>query len=102
MEERSIKPLKAWLSFGKGFFLEEVIDMEAKILHSLNFKLSLPTNLSFFNVFSTYYSLNSKTMCLCSYLVELTLIDCNYLKYKGYIIGLAAIYLAFKILSINA
>jgi cyclin A len=101
MEERSIKTLKAWLAFGRGFTLDEVIAMEARILHSLDFKLSLPTNLSFFYIFSTYYSLSSRTMSLCSYLVELTLIDCHYLKYKGHLIGLAAIYLAFKILDIN-
>lgn len=101
MEERSIKTLKAWLDFGRGFQLAEVIDMEASVLHELDFKLSLPTSLSFFHAFSTYYRMEPRTMALCSYLVELTLIDCNYLKYCGHVIGLAAIYFAFKILGIN-
>lgn len=39
-------------------------------------------------------------MHLCSYLLELTLLDTAYLKYKACVIGLAAIYLGFKILNI--
>lgn len=57
MEERSIKTLRAWLAFGRGFNLEEIIDMEAGILTVLDFKLSLPTSLSFFHIFSTYYNM---------------------------------------------
>lgn len=75
--------------------------MEARILECLDFKLSLPTPLTFFQLFSTYYDMNSKTISLCSYIVELTLIDSFYLKYKGSLIGLAAIYLAFKILGLD-
>jgi hypothetical protein len=101
-EERFIKTLKAWLVFGRGFCLEEIIEMEAKVLHSLDFKRNLPTSLSFFHVFSTYYSVKSRAMCLCTYLVELTLIDCRYLKYKGHVIGLGTIYLSHKILNITA
>jgi hypothetical protein len=55
MEERSIKTLKAWLGFGRGFTIGEIIEMEANILEVLDWRLSLPTSLTFFQVFSTYY-----------------------------------------------
>lgn len=101
MEERSIKSLRAWLGFGRGFALGEIIEMEGEIVQTLGWTMSLPNSLSFYQVFSTYYEMQPKTLCLCAYLVELTLIDTEYLKYKSSVIGLAAIYLAFKILNIK-
>lgn len=63
--------------------------------------MSLPNSLTFYQVFSTYYDLSPKTSNLCSYLIELTLIDSQYLKHRSCIIGLAAIYLSFKILNLR-
>jgi transcription initiation factor TFIIIB Brf1 subunit/transcription initiation factor TFIIB len=79
----------------------EMLEMESKILLSLNFSLTEPSALRFLERYCRVIKLEKKAYLLCCYILELTLVDYKFLKYSPSNIAASAIYLASKIFKRN-
>lgn len=90
--------LASWLKVVECFSCEEVIEMEAEVLESFGYEVGLPTSYSFLEILATYFSMSERALALCSYLLEMALLDCRYLNYKRSLLAVSSLYLSFKIL----
>lgn len=90
--------LSSWLKIVGGYSCEDIIQMESDILECYGFEIVYPTAYSFLEIIATYFALNYRTLTLCSYLLELTLLDSKYLGYKRSLLAVSSLYLGFKIL----
>ena len=79
-----------------AYIPKQLIEMEEKILSSLNFDLFYPTQWHFLECYKKTLKLNKITFFLAWYLMELSLIDINIINYKGSIIASSAVLLAMK------
>jgi len=82
----------------KAYNKAEILKMEGDMLCTLQFKITVPTTLIFFERFSRMASLDKKTSFLCNYIIELALSDYNMVKYYPSVVARAAIQLASEIL----
>jgi hypothetical protein len=98
MEETKMQRLASWLKVVECFSCEEVIEMEAEVLESFGYEVGLPTSYSFLEILATYFSMSERALVLCSYLLEMALLDCRYLNYKRSLLAVSSLYLSFKIL----
>jgi hypothetical protein len=73
--------------------------MESEILLSMNFDLGVVTSSIFLEKFGVLAGLDEKTMMLCRYLIELTLLDSKFLKFAPSNIAASAIYLTNNLLN---
>ena len=79
-----------------AYIKSEVLHMESKMLSSLNFDITFPTQLSFLEIFSKKLDLDQKTFYLAWFLMELSLINYKMLKFKMSQIAASALFIAIK------
>jgi len=75
---------------------EEILDMEKKILFSLDFDVSLCTPYRFLERFSKLGKIDSVTFFLSQYMLELGLLDSKMSQFNPSLQAIAAIYTAKK------
>ena len=97
MEESRIPHFHQWLKMGGGCLEEELLGFETEILRVFDFNLSIPTAATFFNLILTQHCFQERAFFLSHYLLELSLLDCEYLEYKYHVITMAALHLALTI-----
>jgi cyclin B len=83
----------------KAYVKSDVLDMEYKMLSSLNFDVTFPTQWSFLEIFRKKLNINQKTFNLAWFLMELSLINSKMLKFKYSQIAASAIMIAIKTLN---
>ena len=83
----------------KAYVKSDVLDMEYKMLTSLNFDVTFPTQWSFLEIFRKKLNINQKTFNLAWFFLELSLINSKMLKYKYSQIAASAIMIAIKALN---
>ncbi|WJX41438.1 cyclin [Trifolium repens] len=82
-----------------SYYLEEVLNMEADILKSLNFEMGNPNVITFLKRFVGIASENPKTSnlqfeYLCNYLAELSLLDYECIRFLPSVVAASVIFLA--------
>ena len=77
----------------------DVLDMESKMLASLEFDIMVPTQWSFFEIFVKKLHLDQKTLNLAWFLMELSLINYKMLKFKLSLIAATVILISVKSLN---
>ena len=77
---------------------EDVIITERKILRLLDYELTVPTSLRFYERYSRICKFDEYTFNIGLFLIELSLVDYGFLKYKPSTLAGAAVYLSKKIL----
>ena len=80
----------------KAYVKSDVLDMEYKMLSSLNFDITFPTQWSFLEIFRKKLKIDQKTFNLAWFLMELSLINYKMLKFKYSQIAASAIMIAIK------
>ena len=83
-----------------AYVKSDVLYMEYKILKSLNFDITFPTQFSFLEIYRKKLDLNEKAYKLAWFLMELCLIDYKCLKYKMSILAASSLLIACKSLGI--
>ena len=83
----------------KAYVKSDVLDMEYKMLKSLNFDITFPTQWSFLEIFTKKLKIDKKTFNLAWFLMELSLINYKMLKFKYSLIAASAIMIAIKTLN---
>jgi len=82
----------------KAYSKGEILEIEGDMLNILQFKITVPTSLTFFERFSRVARLDKKTSFFSNYIIELALSNYNMLKYYPSVVARAAIQLASEIL----
>ena len=72
---------------------DEMIKMENNILKSLEFNVTNPSPLRFLEILKQYLKLPEKTFIYCQFLLELSVINYNMIKYNPCILAACSIYL---------
>jgi hypothetical protein len=80
-----------------AFTKSDVLRLEADILQTLDFNLIMNNTLKFMEPFTRLIEMSSKNMHLTQYILELSLLDMNFLKYKPSLLAAASVYLVNKI-----
>lgn len=80
-----------------AYSLQQFQEMEGRVLRGLDYALTAPTPLRFFERYSRIAQLSKESLCLGQYLLELSLLDVGMLRYKPSLVAAAAVYLARKI-----
>ena len=83
----------------KAYVKSDVLEMEYKMLKSLNFDITFPTQWSFFEIFTEKLKLEQKVYYLAWFLMELSLINYKMLKFKYSQIAASSILIAIKALN---
>ena len=83
-----------------AYVKSDVLYMEYKILKTLNFDITFPTQWSFLDIYRKKLDLNEKAYKLAWFLMELCLIDYKCLKFKMSILAASSILIACKSLGI--
>lgn len=81
----------------RAYSREEILDMEGRILSSLNFNLTTPSAYRFLERYAKVASFDDKSFQLARYLLELSLIEYKMIKYNPSNLACSAIYLVNKI-----
>ena len=93
--------LKDFVYITDGAYIKsDVLKMEYKMLSSLNFDLTFPTQWNLFESFKKKLNLDEKTFKLAWFLIELCLINYKILKYKMSQIAASAILIASKTMNV--
>jgi cyclin B len=93
--------LKDFVYITDGAYVkQDVLDMEYKMLKSLEFNITFPTQWSIFEIYKKKLDLDDKTFKLAWFFMELCLIDYKILKFKMSYIAASAILIAIKTLGI--
>jgi cyclin B len=93
--------LKDFVYITDGAYVkQDVLDMEYKMLKSLEFNITFPTQWSIFEIYKKKLDLDDKTFKLAWFLMELCLIDYKILQFKMSYIAASAILIAIKTLGI--
>ena len=82
-----------------AYVKKDVLDMEHKMLKSLNFDITFPTQWSFLEIFRKKLNLEQKTFNLAWFLMELSLINYKMLKFKMSQIAASAVFIAIRALN---
>lgn len=59
----------------KAYTLEEILEMQGKMLLTMDFNLTFTSSLRFMERFSAILKSDQKTFCLARYLLELALVE---------------------------
>ena len=78
-----------------------MINMENKVLSTINYEILSPTILDFFQIFSTVCNLNPVEISQGLYIMNIILIDINMLKYKNSVLAFAVLEIIAKEKKIN-
>jgi len=81
----------------RAYTREEILDMEGKILASLNFNLTTPSSYRFLERYSKVAGFDDKSFHFARYLLELATVEYKMIKYTPSNIACSAIYLVNKI-----
>mgnify|MGYP000844790397 CR=1 FL=1 len=81
----------------KAYTTGDILDMEGKILTTINFRLAYTSSYRFFERYSRVCGLDEKSQCLGRYLLELCLIEYKMQRHKASLLACTAIYLTNKI-----
>ena len=93
--------LKDFVYITDGAYVKaDVLNMEYKMLKSLDFNVTFPTQWSIFEIYKKKLDLNEKTFKLAWFLMELCLINYKTLKYKMSVLAASAILIASKTLGV--
>ena len=93
--------LKDFVYITDGAYVKaDVLNMEYRMLKSLEFNVTFPTQWSIFEIYRKKLDLNEKCFKLAWFLMELCLIDYKILKFKMSVIAASAILIALKTLGI--
>ena len=93
--------LKDFVYITDGAYVKsDVLEMEYKMLKSLGFNITFPTQWSIFEIYRKKLNLNEKTFKLAWFLMELCLIDYKALKFKMSVLASSAILIASKTLGV--
>ena len=93
--------LKDFVYITDGAYVKsDVLHMEYKMLKSLDFNVTFPTQWSIFEIYKKKLNLNEKTFKLAWFLMELCLINSKSLKFKMSVLAASAILIATKTLGI--
>lgn len=93
--------LKDFVYITDGAYVKsDVLKMEVKMLDSLNFDVTFPTQWTIFETYKRKLELDEKTFKLAWFLMELCLIDYKTLKFKMSHIAASAILIASKTMSV--
>lgn len=90
--------LQSWLTLADSIPVEDVEHMEEEILTCFDFQIAVPNAHSFFEVAATYLPMRRRTVSLCRYLMDLSLLDCKYLRHGCNLQAAAVMYLAVQIM----
>jgi len=78
---------------------EDILKMEQKMLHTLDFNLNVPSSNRFLQRFAKLWGSSKKTVFLAQYLLELSLVEAGMLKYLPSIQASSALYVAHKLMN---
>ena len=93
--------LKDFVYITDGAYVKsDILRMENKMLSSLNFDVTFPTQWNLFEIFKRKLDLDEKTFKLAWFLMELCLINSKILKFKMSQIAASAILIACKTMKI--
>ena len=93
--------LKDFVYITDGAYVKsDVLHMEYKMLKSLEFNVTFPTQWSIFEIYRKKLDLNEKTFKLAWFLMELCLINYKSLKFKMSVLAASAILIASKTLGV--
>lgn len=82
-------------AYGKS----EIIDMEQRILNSLNYDLNLPSSYCFLQQFNKKLNPGMKVYNMSLYLIELSLIEYKFIKHKPSLCAASALYLSNRLIN---
>lgn len=82
----------------KAYTNDDIIKMEVAILGALDFKICRPTATQFLDRYQSVNGCSEAHQHLAQYLVELTLVDCNMIKYEPSRLAASAVLLSNKLL----
>ena len=93
--------LKDFVYITDGAYVKvDVLNMEYKMLKSLDFNVTFPTQWSIFEIYKKKLDLDEKAYKLAWFLMELCLINYKTLKFKMSVLAASAILIALKTLGI--
>lgn len=81
-----------------GFTVEEILKAERYVLAALNYDLSYPNPLNFLRRISKADSYDIHCRTLAKYLLEISLLDHRFMKYRGSLLAAGSMFLARLIL----
>jgi len=79
-----------------AYSTQEILQMEVKVLKSLNYDVLIPTPLLFFQLISKYFNLNKKEFLFGRFILESFLIEYKSLKYHPSLIACTTGYIVMK------
>lgn len=77
---------------------EEFLLLEGEVLKTIDFNIKLPSPLTFLERYKMLLQYDNRMYFLSRYLIELSLLDCKFLKYTASNLAASALYLSGKIL----
>lgn len=83
----------------KAFLKSDIISYEAKILKSLDFRICVPTSYYFLNSISHLFSLDAKTVEICTYFLYLSFYEYKCFSLKENLKCLVSLYFALRFLN---
>ena len=100
--EITYPPLKSFLDLSENSYtLEELINMEIKVIKKLDFDVLSPTAEEFFGINADNFEFTEKQRFFGEYILDASLIDYNLLKYKQSTIAVACGYIVIKFFNLN-
>ena len=75
----------------------ELLHMENLILNSIDFNINFPTIFNFFEIYNQLFNFDKKIYFFCLFILELTLLEIDFLNYSSDEICSSAIYFSLKI-----
>lgn len=87
-----------WFLLLEGILPADLFEMEYEVLSCFDFNIAVPNTFSFFEVAATYMPMRRRTLSLCQYLLELSLLECKYLRHGANLLAAAVLYLAVHML----
>ena len=79
------------------YIKEDVLNMEERILSTINFDLNVPSSNRFLQRFSKFLGSPKKTVLFAQYLLELSLIDAAMLNYYPSLLAASSLYMSHKL-----
>lgn len=79
------------------FSPSDILEMEGKIICVLNFSLTVPSSLRFLERYTHVDKMNSKSVDMSLYLLELSLVDAKFVSFQESLKAAAAVYLTKKL-----
>mmetsp|Transcript_9398 Transcript_9398/g.18059 ORF Transcript_9398/g.18059 Transcript_9398/m.18059 type:complete len:284 (+) Transcript_9398:3766-4617(+) len=80
----------------KAYSAQEILQQEIDLLRVINYSCSFPSPWYFLNVYKESEELSEEVFLLASYLLELTLLDYSFLRFKPSVIAASCVYLSKK------